>query len=157
MTTGVTHGGAGAESGGDSKGGILLPLFCGSCVILTGKAAGIVLRYKRFALHVLKEPFCGICDESHHEFVGSDTLLVPRVDPQLEFVRRCLFTWVSVCHAGRGRGSTWTRHTHGLERERGGASGATPRRRQRAPAGLDAVSAQRRRSQAERHELLDKE
>lgn len=57
LTTGVSHGGAGAQSGGDSKGGIRVPFFCGFCVIWTGKAASIVLRYKRFALRVLKEPF----------------------------------------------------------------------------------------------------
>lgn len=86
----------------------------------TGKAAGIVLRYKRFALHALKEPFCGICDESPHEFVGSDTLLVPRVDPQLQCARRCLFTCVPpVTRAGVPAAPG--RVTHGLERKGGGA------------------------------------
>lgn len=56
---------------GAQREAFLLPFFCGLCVILSGKAAGIVLRYKRLALPVLKEALCGICDESHREFVGS--------------------------------------------------------------------------------------
>lgn len=43
--------------------------------------------------------------------VRPDAHSAPRVHPYVEFVLRGLFTCVSVCHASRGRGSTWTRHT----------------------------------------------
>lgn len=125
LTTGVTHGGAGAESGGDSKGGVLLPFFCGLCVTLTGKAAGIVLRYKRFALRALKGAFCGICDESHHEFVGSDALSVPRVDPIK--VSASLFVYLCLCLT-RGPGSRQHLDASHTARSGKGAELQAPRR-----------------------------
>lgn len=61
LTTGVTHGGAGAESGGAAKedggGGHFCCPFSVGCVMSTERAAGMALRYKRFFLKVLKEPF----------------------------------------------------------------------------------------------------